>query len=81
MDSLLRLCLSYRRTFFFQHVSVWSDTTAVRKEEGSKVLSWKTPPSPAASQELSAVIGVFFSCRNPALTATYPSRNKQQPSW
>lgn len=78
MDSLLCLCLSYRRTFFFQHVSVWSDTTAVREEEGSKVLSWKTP---AASQELSAVIGVFFSCRNPALTATYPSRNKQQPSW
>lgn len=78
MDSLLRLCLSYRRTFFFQHVSVWSDTTAVRKEEGRKVLSWKTP---AASQELSAVIGGFFSCRNPALTATYPSRNKQQPSW
>lgn len=78
MDSLLCLCLSYRRTFFFQHVSVWSDTTAVREEEGSKVLSWKTP---AASQELSAVIGGFFSCRNPALTATYPSRNKQQPSW
>lgn len=76
MDSLLRL--SYRRTFFFQHVSVWSDTTAVRKEEGRKVLSWKTP---AASQELSTVIGGFFSCRNPALTATYPSRNKQQPSW
>lgn len=78
MDSLLCLRLSYRRTFFFQHVSVWSDTTAVREEEGSKVLSWKTP---AASQELSAVIGGFFSCRNPALTATYPSRNKQQPSW
>lgn len=79
MDGFPPLSLSLSAAaFFFQHVSVWSDTTAVREEEGSKVLSWKTP---AASQELSAVIGGFFSCRNPALTATYPSRNKQQPSW
>lgn len=59
--------------------SVRRDSVSAQRALKCSLLSKLKKKKGAAPQQLSAVIGFF--CRNPPLMATYPSWNKQQPSW